>query len=144
VLRVASYLFKTEPGEYSFEDLAREKKTVWSGVTNNAALQFLRMCKKGDEVFVYHTGNERRIVGLAKVTKGAFADPDRPELNGKGEPKFAVVELAAVRAAKEPVTLEAMKGDDRFAGFDLLRLPRLSVMPVPGAVDAVIRRLAGL
>lgn len=140
---MASFLFKTEPGEYSFGDLVREKKAVWSGVTNNTALLHLRMCRKGDEVFVYHTGSERRIVGLARVTKGAFEDPDRPGLNGKGEPKFAVVELSSVRAASSALSLEMMKVDERFAGFDLLRISRLSVMPVPMEVDAAIRELAG-
>lgn len=141
---MAMYLVKTEPSEYSFDDLTREKRCVWTGVSNAAALGHLRAMNKGDEVFVYHTGDEKRIVGLAKVVRGAYEDPERPGTNDRGEPKFAVVDLAPVRAAASPLTLAVIKADRRFASFALVTQGRLSVMPVPGDLGAVIRALTGL
>lgn len=139
-----TFLFKSEPGVYSFDDLRAEKSTSWTGVTNNAALLALRSCRKGDSVLFYHTGDEKAIVGLAKVTTNPFPDPAKPELNAKGEPKFAVVDIAPVRAAKSPVTLATIKADKRFAKFALVTQSRLSVMPVPPEIDAALRELAGL
>ncbi|MBX3359600.1 MAG: EVE domain-containing protein [Phycisphaeraceae bacterium] len=143
---MASFLFKTEPGEYSFSDLVHEGTTMWSGVTNNAALGHLRSVRKGDRVFVYHTGDERAVVGLAKAVSGPYEDPANPGTNAAGAPKFAVVDLKPVKAARSPVTLDQVKADKRFAvpGFDLVRLPRLSVMPVPESVADLISTLAGL
>lgn len=141
---MASFLLKTEPGTYSFGDLTREKRCVWDGVTNNAALLHLRTMRTGDLVYIYHTGEEKAIVGLAKVVKGAHEDPRRPGLNAKGEAKFAVVELAPVRAARTPVTLATLKGDARFAAFALVRQGRLSAMPVDAATDEVLRAMCGL
>lgn len=137
-------LLKTEPDEYSFADLQRDKRTVWSGVSNPAALKSLRAARKGDEAFIYHTGDEKRIVGLARVATAAYEDPERPGRNDAGEPRFAVIDLAPLRAAKAPLTLAAMKADARFKGFALVRQPRLSVMPVPAELDAAIRALTGL
>jgi len=141
---MATFVLKTEPSTYSFTDLVRDKETVWDGITNNAALQYLRMMRVGDEVLFYHTGDEKAIVGLAKVSGGPREDPKKPGKTPKGEPKFAVVGLKALRAVKNPVTLAAMKADERFAEFLLVTHGRLSVMPVPAAVDSVIRKLAGL
>lgn len=141
---MATFLFKTEPGEYSFADLQREKRCVWSGVSNAAALGHLRTARVGDEVLIYHTGDERAIVGLAAVVKGPYEDPARPGKNAKGEAKFAVVELKPVRAAKTPVTLATIKGDRRFAEFALVKQGRLSVMPVAAELDGVLRGMAGM
>ncbi len=141
---MATYLFKTEPSEYSFADLVREKRCVWSGVTNNAALLQLRLVRKGDEVLIYHTGDERAIVGLGRAASDAYEDPKRPGRNDKGEPKFAVVDLVPVRAAKVPVTLAAIKADPRFAEFPLVVQGRLSAMAVAAAFDSPLRLLAGL
>lgn len=141
---MATYLFKTEPSEYSFADLVRDGKAEWSGITNAAALIHLRRVKRGDEVFIYHTGDEKRIVGLAKVVSGVREDAKRPGKTPSGEAKFAVVDIAPVRAAKTPLTLAAMKGDQRFAGFMLLTHGRWSVMPVGEDVDGLIRKLAGI
>ncbi len=135
---MATYLFKTEPGEYSFDDLVRDKRTAWTGVTNAQALIALRQCAKGDEVLIYHTGDVKAVVGLAKVVKGAYPDP------GAGDPKLVAVDIAPVRAAGTPVTLAAIKGDARFKDFLLVRNSRLSVMAVPAGVDAAIRGMAGL
>ena len=98
----------------------------------------------GDEVFIYHTGDERAIVGLAKVTKGPYEDPRRPGTTPEGKPKFAVVNIKLVRAAPKPVTLATIKADRRFKDFALVRQSRLSVMMVPPSLDALLRKLAGL
>ncbi len=153
-----TFLFKTEPGEYSYADLQRDKRTTWSGVKNAAALGHLRACTAGDEVLIYHTGDERAIVGLAKVVCGAYEDPSRiDELKslepkpGKAKPKpttsgpkWAVVDLAPIRAAKAPVPLARIKADGRFKDLGLVRQSRLSVMPVPPALYRILREWAGL
>src|SRR5689334_11121065 len=102
---MATFIFKTEPSTYSFADLVREKRAVWDGITNNAALAYLRTVAKGDEVLVYHTGDEKAIVGLARATAAAREDPKKPGKNAAGAPKFAVVDLAPVRPALRPVGL---------------------------------------
>ncbi len=141
---MTTYLLKTEPSVYSYADLVRDKRTVWDGVSNNTALIHIRAVRKGDRALIYHTGDERRVVGLARVLTGAYEDPKNPGLNAAGLPKLAVFDLAPVAAAKTPLSLEEMKADKRFTGFDLLRLARLSVMPVPPEIDRLIRELAGL
>ncbi len=118
------WLFKTEPGDYSFADLEREGKTVWNGVSNNLALKHLREVRMGDDVLVYHTGDEKAIVGLAQAVGDPFADPrDNDE-------KLVVVEIKPVRRLARPLTLAELKAVDALREFDLVRLPRLSVMPV--------------
>ncbi len=139
-----TYLLKTEPRTFSYADLVREKESTWDGVSNPAALINIRAMRTGDDALIYHTGDERAIVGVARVTSNPYQDPSQPGLNKDGLPKFAVVDLSPRGAAKSPLTLHAMKADPRFAGFDLLRLPRLSVVPVPAAIDRVIRALTGL
>lgn len=141
---MATYLLKTEPSEYSFADLVRDKSCVWTGVANPQARGFLRAMKAGDTAFIYHTGDEKAIVGLAKVTKGAYADPAEPGLNGNGEIKSPVVDLAPLKPAKTPVTLVTIKEDKRFAEFALVKSSRLSVMPVPADLDKALRGMAGL
>lgn len=141
---MTTYLFKTEPGDYAFADLAREGRCVWQGVKNPQALIHLRAVKAGDEVLIYHTGDEKAVVGLARVTRGAYEDPAKPGLTDSGEPKFAVVDLVPVRAAKTPATLAAIKADPRFKDFALATHSRLSVMPVPAAMESALRKLAGL
>jgi predicted RNA-binding protein with PUA-like domain len=121
----ARWLFKTEPSEYSFERLVREKKARWDGVTNALALSHLRKVRKGDEILIYHTGDVRAVVGIASAVGDAYPDP------AHDDPKLAVVEIAPVRALPRPVTLAEIKGDAKFAGFELVRIGRLSVMPVP-------------
>ena len=141
---MAMFLVKTEPSTYSFADLQRDKKTVWSGVSNPAALIQLRLMKVGDEVLVYHTGDEKAIVGLAKVVKGAYEDPAKPGKNERGEPKFAVVDLAAVNAVKKQVTLAEIKADARFKEFGLVKLSRLSVMGVEADMAKILKQMTGL
>ncbi len=113
-------------------------------MSNPAALIHLRQMRAGDECFVYHTGDDKAIAGLAIVKREPYEDPERPGRTPEGEPKFAVVDLAPVRALKTPLTLKMIKGDRRFAEFALVKQSRLSVMPVPTELDGIIRELAGL
>ena len=131
------WLLKTEPGEYAFDNLVRDGKTVWDGVTNALALKYLRSLRKGDELLIYHTGNVRAAVGLAKAASDPYPDPERQD------PKIVVVDVVPVRGLKRAVTLEAIKADKRFRDFELVRLPRLSVMPVPDPVWGAILKMAG-
>jgi predicted RNA-binding protein with PUA-like domain len=121
---MAHWLFKEEPDHYSFADLERDGTTLWDGVTNNLARQNLRKVRPGDRIFFYHTGNEKAIVGEMR----AIGDPN-PE-PGSDDPKSVVVEVQVVRRLHSPVSLSRVKEDAQLAGWDLVRLPRLSVMPV--------------
>jgi predicted RNA-binding protein with PUA-like domain len=118
------WLFKEEPDHYSYADLERDGEAVWDGVTNNLARKHLREVKRGDRVLYYHTGKERAVVGEMRVTKG-------PQTGAPGDdPKAVVVAVTPVRSWPRPVTLEEIKKDKRFAQWELVRLPRLSVLPV--------------
>ena len=141
---MAAWLFKTEPGDFSFDDLAKQKSARWDGVRNPTALRNLASAKVGDVVVLYHTGDEKRAVGLAKVVRAPYADPDQPALDGQGKPKFMVIDLAAERRASTPLSLEKIKADKRFAQFLLVKNSRLSVMPVPQELDQILREWAEL
>ncbi len=130
------WLFKTEPSEYSFDRLMKDRKTRWDGVSNALALKHLRAVAQGDPVLIYHTGKERAIVGLARAATDSYPDPEDPAL--------VVVDLAPERALPAPVTLEAVKQDARFRDFPLVRMGRLSVMPVPAPLwDALLTLARG-
>jgi len=131
------WLFKTEPSAYSWAQLEKDGKTVWDGVKNALALKHLAAVAAGDEVLVYHTGDEKAAVGIATVARGAYPDPKQHDA------RLVVVDLRPERALPRPVALAEMRGERRLAGFDLLRLPRLSVMPVDDAHWAAILDLAG-
>ena len=118
------WLLKTEPSTYSFDQLERDGRTTWDGVRNPTALRHLRAIATGDEVLIYHTGDEKAVVGIAKVVEGAYPDPKA------GDSRLVVVDLAPVRRLKAPVTLARVKADPAFADFALVRISRLSVMPV--------------
>jgi predicted RNA-binding protein with PUA-like domain len=120
---MARWLLKTEPSAYSFERLVKEKRTRWDGVTNPAALKNLRAMKKGDAVIVYHTGDVRACVGLARAASDGYPDPKNA--------KLAVVDLEPDRALAKPVPLDAIKKNPRFKDFALVRIGRLSVVAVP-------------
>lgn len=141
---MATWVLKTEPGEFSFDDLCRDGACVWDGVTNAAAQKHLRSVKTGDHALIYHTGEERRIAGLAEVTRGAFPDPAVPGVTAAGDPKGVLIEVRAVKPAGKSCTLTTLKADPRMEGFDLIRLPRLSVVPVPAGIERALRSLAGL
>jgi predicted RNA-binding protein with PUA-like domain len=130
------WLFKTEPSAYSFAQLTADGRTTWDGVKNPLALKHLGAVTKGDRVFVYHTGDEKSVVGVARALGGPYADPK------KTNPKLLVIDLEPVRELAKPVSLASIKASNRFAGFDLVRLPRLSVMPVPDAQADEIERMA--
>lgn len=118
------WLFKEEPSNYSYDDLARDGKTSWTGVRNPLAQKNLRSVKKGDRIFFYHTGSEKAVVGIAKAAADAYPDP--ADKTGK----LYAVDVEPVKKLKQPVTLAAVKADKAFASFALVRMSRLSVMPV--------------
>jgi len=132
---MAKWLLKTEPDCYSWDDLVRDKKTTWDGITNALALKHLRSMKKGDLALIYHTGNEKQAVGIAEVTSNAYRNPT------EADERLAVIDLKPKSKLKAPVTLDTIKSDPSFKGWDLLRISRLSVVPVP---DAMWNRLQEL
>ena len=132
---MARWLFKSEPGDYAFEDLERDGKTCWDGIKNAAALIHLRKVKAGDELFVYHTGKERAIAGMATVASDPYPDPQADD------PKLVVVDVEPAGGWAQPVTLAAIKADPKFSDFALVKFSRLSVMPVPGKVWRDLEKL---
>jgi predicted RNA-binding protein with PUA-like domain len=119
-----NWLFKEEPTHYGYDSLVKDKRTVWSGVKNPLAQKHLRSVKKGDRIFYYHTGDEKSVVGIAKALGDAYADPT--DKSGKQ----SVVDVAPVKKLAQPVTLASIKADAAFKTFPLVRISRLSVMPV--------------
>lgn len=130
------FLLKSEPTVYSLADLQRDKKIPWDGVTNNTALIHIRAMKKGDTAIIYHTGDERAAVGLAKITTNPYPDPKAKN------PKIVIVDIAYDRTFKSPVTLGQIKSDKHFAGWDLIRISRLSVVPTTEAQLAALLQLS--
>ena len=119
-----NWLVKEEPSNYSFDNLVRDVRTVWSGVRNPLAQKHLRSMNKGDSVFFYHTGDVKAIVGAAKAASAPYADP--ADKSGK----LHAIDIVPVKKLKSPVTLAAVKADKTFSSFPLVRMSRLSVMPV--------------
>ena len=134
---MAYWLLKTEPSTYAYEDLVRDKKTTWDGITNATALKNIRAMSKGDLALVYYTGDERTIVGVAEIASSPYADPKADD------EKLVVVDLKPKKKLKTPVTLDAIKSDKAFAGWDLLRIGRLSIVPTPPAMWKRVMQLAG-
>lgn len=129
-----NYLFKEEPGNYSYDDLVRDGRTSWTGVKNPLAQKHLRAVKKGDRIFFYHTGDEKAVIGICRAAGDAYQDP------ADNTGKLYAVDVEPVKKLKTPVTLAAIKADPRFATFPLTRMPRLSVMPVPQETwDAIVK-----
>jgi predicted RNA-binding protein with PUA-like domain len=118
------WLFKSEPSSYSISDLERDATATWDGISNAMARIHLRNVKKGDLIFFYHTGKERAIVGIMEATSGG-----QPDARSK-DAKAVVVQVAFRKAFMTPVTLEQIKKDRTFTGWDLIKQSRLSVMPV--------------
>ena len=119
-----NWLVKEEPDHYSYDDLARDKRTSWTGVRNALAQKHLRSIHKGDRIFFYHTGDVKAIVGIAKAAGDAYPDP------ADKDGRFYAVDIVPVKRLRAPVTLAALKADESFVSFPVVRLPRLSVMPV--------------
>ena len=116
------WLMKTESGTYSWDDLARDKKATWDGVRNFQARTNLKAMKKGDLVFIYHTGDEKAVIGIAHITKEHFPDP--------ADKDWVVVDIAPDKKLKNPVTLAQIKSDKRLSNMVLVKVARLSVQPV--------------
>ena len=125
------WLVKTEPETYSWDDLVRDKKTVWDGVRNFQARKNLKSMQKGDVVLFYHTGDEKSIIGLSKVSKEAYPDPKDKD--------WVVVELSPDKKLKRPVALSEVKAVKKLANMALVRVARLSVQPVKeDEFDAIV------
>lgn len=126
---MAYWLLKTEPSTYSFDDLLKEKRTRWDGISNPAALRHLRDAKKGDVALIYHTGAEKAAVGTADVLGAAYGEP-------------AVIDIAAGKRLANPVELKTLKADKLFADSPLVRQGRLSFVPLTDAQYARIVKLS--
>ena len=133
---MADFIFKTEPSDYSFADLLAKGAGTWDGVRNPVALKHLRAIAKGDRVFVYHTGSEKAVVGVARATSSAYPDPSEPPGT-----TLAVIDLAPAAALQTPVTLAALKADPEFAASPLVHQGRLSVVPLTAAQAKIIERM---
>jgi predicted RNA-binding protein with PUA-like domain len=132
---MAHWLMKSEPGTYSWDQLVRDRKTEWDGVRNPTARLHLKAMQKGDECFFYHSGDERQVVGIMRVTREARPDPK--------DAAWVSVEVEAVRPVGPPVTLKAIKAEPSLAKMELVRLSRLSVSPVRDAEWARVLEMAG-
>ena len=132
------WLAKSEPSKYSFDQLVKDKKTIWDGVRNYAARNNLRAMKKGDQVLFYHSNEGKEIVGIAEVAKEAYQDPTTEDTN------WVVVELKPIKALPEPVTLAAIKAEPSLATIELVRLSRLSVSIVTPNEFKKVLKMGGL
>ena len=132
---MAYWLFKQEPSTYSYSQLEKEGRTVWDGVTNNLALKHLRQVRKGDRAIFYHTGDEKQAVGMMEMVSDAYPDPKDKSL--------VAVDVKPAGRLKKPVTLGQIKADPAFAGWELVRISRLSVMPVPQKLWDRIMKMSG-
>ena len=131
------WLFKTEPSVYSYQQLEKDKKTTWDGVKNNLALKNLNDIEKGDQILIYHTGDEKAAVGVARALGGAYPDPSQKN------PRMLVVDIEAVKPLPRPVTLAEVKTNSKLANFDLVRLSRLSIMKVSEEQWNIIETMSG-
>lgn len=122
---MAFWILKTDADTYPFDQLERERHAVWDGVSNPVALKHLRSMAPGDGALIYHSNVGKELVGLARITSAAYPDPQHKD------PNLVVVELEAERPLAKRVSLAAIKADPAFAELPLVRLPRLSVIPVP-------------
>jgi predicted RNA-binding protein with PUA-like domain len=134
---MAYWLLKSEPQEYSYRDLEREGHAVWNGVKNPLALKYLRTMEPTDQALIYHTGKERQVVGIAAIVSLPYPDPRLDDQ------KLVVVDIQPVRSLCSPVTLAQLKQSGNFTDFDLIRIPRLSIVPVAAEYWQRILQLAG-
>jgi predicted RNA-binding protein with PUA-like domain len=134
---VKYWLLKTEPTTYSWSDLARKKRDRWDGIRNHQARNNLAAMSVGDAALLYHSGDDKSVIGLAKVCKAAYPEP------GADDPRWVAVDIEAVEPLKRPVTLAEMKKDPKLAGMALLKQSRLSVVPLTKAeFDTLVRAAA--
>src|SRR5687768_13212043 len=134
--RMAQWLVKEEPENYAYAQLERDGKTVWAGVRNPLAQKHLRAIRKGDRIFYYHTGKQKAVVAVARAIGDAYPDPKDASGNA------FVVDVAPEKKLARPVTLAEIKADAAFASFALVRMSRLSVMPVTDAEWTRIEKLS--
>lgn len=128
------WLLKTEPSDYTYDQLVKDNKTVWNGVGHNTALINIRNSRKGDLVFIYHTGDERQVVGIAELISDPYKDPK------SDNPKMTVFDIKPVKKLVKPVTLAQIKADKRFSEFRLVKESRLSVVSVPKEIwDSILK-----
>ena len=132
-----NWLIKEEPAHYSFDDLTRDGRTSWTGVRNPLAQKHIQSMREGDRIFFYHTGDEKAVVGVARAAGAPYPDP--ADETGK----LYAVDVVPVKKMKSPVTLKTIKADQSFAAFPLVRIPRLSVMPVNDVEWKRIETMAG-
>jgi predicted RNA-binding protein with PUA-like domain len=133
---MAQWLMKEEPEHYSYDQLERDRTTVWAGVKNPLAQKHLRSIRKGDRIFYYHTGKQKAVVAIARAAGDAYPDP------GDRSGKAFVVDVVPEKRLDRPVTLAEIKADKAFASFALVRMSRLSVMPVSDAEWARIEKIS--
>jgi predicted RNA-binding protein with PUA-like domain len=119
------WILKTDADTYPFDQLVSERRAVWDGVSNALALKHIRSMARGDQAFIYHSGDERALVGLARIVSDPYPDPK------SDDPRLAVVDVEAGDGLAHPVTLATIKADPAFAQLGLVRMSRLSVVPVP-------------
>jgi predicted RNA-binding protein with PUA-like domain len=135
---MAYWLLKTEPSVYSYADLERDKKAVWDGVTSPWAMPYIKQIKKGDAAFIYHTGDEKQVVGICEIVSDPYLDPKA------GGRKLYVFDIKPKRKLKNPVTLAQVKADSRFRDSKLVTNPRLSVQPVSDDMWNGILQMSGM
>ena len=131
-----TWLLKEEPTHYSFDDLVKDGRTRWDGVKNPLARKHLREVRRGDRILYYHTGKEKAIVGIARAASDARPDPEARD------ERAVVVDVEPVEKLRRPVTLSEVKKDPGFKDFPLVRLPRLSVMPVTAEQWSRLQRMS--
>jgi len=129
------WLFTTEPEEYSYDDLARDKRVMWAGVRNSITLKNLREVRLGDQVLIYHAGDENAVIGMAEAVTDAYPDPQ------ENDESVVVVEIMAKRKFAQPILLAEIKASTALSEFDPARLPELSVMPVSNVHWEAIREI---
>lgn len=132
------WVLKTEPSTYGFPDLVRERRTRWEGVSNPVALKHIRSMLEGDDALIYHTGNEKSLIGLARIASAPYPDP------AQKDERLVVVDVEAGKPLPRPVSLAAIKADPVFKDLGLVRQSRLSVVPVEPAQWKRLLAMAGL
>jgi len=133
---MAHWLLKTEPTVYSYSNLERDKKTIWDGVTSPGGLHQIKQIMKGDTAFIYHTGDEKQVVGIAEVISNPYIDPKA------NNPRLYVFDIKPKMVLKNPVTLARVKADKRFKSSRLVNEPRLSVQPMPDELWDVVLEMS--
>ena len=133
---MAYWLCKQEPSTYNIDRLQKDKKTAWDGIHNNLALKHMRQMKKGDLEFFYHSGDEKQIAGIMEIASEAYPNPKEKD------PRFVVVDVKFKEKLPRPVTLDEIKRNNKFKGWELLRISRLSVMPVPTQIWGEITEIS--